>query len=160
MINSCDTIGSNDPFDLARFTGAQEGIYDRVLTELRNGRKRSHWMWYIFPQIDGLGYSATAKRYAIKSMEEAREYLNHPVLGARLRECAEIVFDIEGRSAAEIFGYPDDVKLRSSMTLFASIAEPRSVFGLVLDKFFNGDRDERTLSLLETMNTSEGAAKA
>lgn len=160
MIHSFETIGSNDPFDLARFTGAQEGIYDCVVTELRNGRKRSHWMWYIFPQIDGLGYSATAKRYAIKSMEEAREYLNHPVLGARLLKCAEIVLAIEGRSASEIFGYPDDVKLRSSMTLFASIAEPRSVFDLVLDKFFSGDRDDRTLALLETMHRSEGPAKA
>lgn len=160
MINTRDTIGANDPFDLARFTNAQEGIYDRVLSELRNGRKQSHWMWYIFPQIDGLGHSATAKLYAIKNMEEAREYLDHPILGARLLECAETVLTIEGRSASEIFGYPDDVKLISSMTLFASIAEPGSVFGLVLDKFFNGRRDHKTLHFLEEMNKNEGAKRA
>lgn len=157
MINTRATIGANDPFDLARFTSAQEGIYDRVLSELRNGRKQSHWMWYIFPQIDGLGHSATAKRYAIKRMKEAREYLDHPILGARLLECTEIVLTIEGRSASEIFGYPDDVKLRSSMTLFASISEPGSVFGLVLDKFFNGHRDPKTLHFLEEMNKNEDA---
>lgn len=160
MTNTRETLGANDPFDLARFTSAQEGIYDRVLSELRNGRKRSHWIWYIFPQIDGLGHSATAKRYAIKSREEARGYLDHPILGARLLECAETVLAIEGRSASEIFGYPDDVKLRSSMTLFASMTEPGSVFGLVLDKFFKGRRDHKTLHFLEAMNENEGAKRA
>lgn len=153
-------IGSYAPFDLTRFTSAQAGIYDRVLSELRTGQKRSHWMWYIFPQITGLGYSATAKYYAIKSTEEAREYLDHPVLGARLLECAETVLAIEGRSVSEIFGSPDDVKLRSSMTLFASISEPGSVFALVLDKFFNGHRDHKTLNLMETMTKNEEAKRA
>ncbi|EKD34052.1 MAG: protein of unknown function DUF1810 [uncultured bacterium] len=156
MINTRDTREANDPFDLARFTSAQEGIYDRVLAELQNGRKRSHWMWFIFPQIDGLGHSATAKRYAIKSREEARGYLAHPILGARLMECAETVLAIEGRSASEIFGYPDDVKLRSSMTLYASITEPGSVFGLILDKFFSGRRDQKTLHFLATMHKNDG----
>lgn len=155
MIITRETIGSKDPFDLARFTSAQKCVYDRVLSELRNGRKRTHWMWYIFPQIDGLGYSATAKRYAIKSIEEARKYMDHPVLGPRLLECAETVLAIEGQSATEIFGSPDDVKLRSSMTLFASISEPGSVFGLVLKKFFNGHRDHKTLNFLEIMEKNE-----
>jgi len=145
MINASDTI------DLSRFTSAQESIYDSVLTELRNGRKRTHWMWYIFPQIDGLGRSATAKHYAIKSMEEARQYLNHPVLGKRLLECAEAVFTIEGRSISEIFGYPDNLKLKSSMTLFACVAAPCSVFSCVIDKYFNGERDALTLQLLEKL---------
>ena len=140
----------DDPFDLVRFMNAQEGIYEDVLSELRLGEKRSHWMWYIFPQIDGLGHSTIAKHYAIKSIEEAQEYLNHPVLGASLLECAETVLGIEGRLVSEIFGFPDDMKLGSSMTLFASISESDSVFALVLDKFFNGHRDNKTLELLET----------
>lgn len=149
MSNTGDIIDSDDPFDLNRFTEAQEGIYDRVMAELRGGWKRSHWMWFIFPQIEGLGRSSVSRRYAIKSMEEAREYLKHPLLGPRLSDCAQTVLDIEGRSASEVFGFPDDLKLRSSMTLFATVSEPGSVFALVLDKFFNGDRDERTLQLLE-----------
>ncbi len=144
-------IGHDDPFDLNRFTSAQEGIYDLVLVELRSGRKRTHWMWFIFPQIVGLGHSATAEYYAIKSMEEARQYLNHPVLGSRLLECAEAVLAIEGRSISEIFGYPDDLKLRSSMTLFACISEPDSVFIRVLDKYFHGQRDAGTLHILERL---------
>lgn len=151
MINTRET-SSHDAFDLARFTEAQEDIYDRAVSELKDGRKRSHWMWFIFPQIDGLGHSATTKRYAIKGMEEAREYLEHPILGARLLECAETLLGIEGRSASEIFGSPDDVKLRSSMTLFAAISGPDSVFGLVLDKFYSGQRDPKTQKILETMN--------
>lgn len=149
MINASNTVG--DPFDLSRFTSAQESIYDSVLAELRNGRKRTHWMWYIFPQIDGLGHSATSKHYAIKSIEEARQYLNHPVLGQRLLECAEAVFTIEGRSISEIFGYPDDLKLKSSMTLFAYVAGPGSVFAGILDKYFNGEQDALTLQLLENL---------
>jgi uncharacterized protein (DUF1810 family) len=155
MINTNKNIDSNDPFDLTRFTVAQEGIYDQVLSELRNGRKRSHWMWFIFPQINGLGHSPTAKRYAVKSEKEAREYLAHPILGARLVECATTVSNIEGRTASQIFGSPDDVKLRSSMTLFASITEPQSIFDLVLDKFFNGHQDPKTLTLLEAMNKNK-----
>jgi len=137
--------------DLSRFTIAQELIYDNVLAELRNGRKRTHWMWFIFPQIDGLGHSETAKHYAIKSIEEARQYLNHPVLGKRLLECAEAVFAIEGRSISEIFAYPDNLKLKSSMTLFAYVTAPDSMFDRVLDKYFNGERDALTLQLLEKL---------
>ena len=141
----------NDQFDLNRFTSAQDKVYDRVLAELKNGRKRSHWMWYIFPQLDGLGRSTTARRYAIKSREEAIAYLEHPVLGARLLECANTVLAIEGKTASEIFGYPDDLKLKSSMTLFSTVADD-SVFVDVLNKYFQGARDIRTLQLLEKLN--------
>src|ERR1044071_10478522 len=109
-----DPIDPRAPFDLQRFVSVQERIYRDVVAELRDGRKRSHWMWFIFPQIEGLGFSATSQHYAIKSPQEARAYLQHPVLGARLVECAETVLQITGRSAAEIFGSPDDMKLRSS----------------------------------------------
>lgn len=146
-----DTFDRSYPFDLGRFISAQEGIYERVLAELRRGQKRTHWIWFIFPQIDGLAHSATSKHYAIKSIEEARQYLNHPILGARLLECAEAVLAIEGRSVSEIFGYPDDLKLKSSMTLFAYVADPRSVFVRVLDKYFQGEQDVRTLDLLEKL---------
>src|SRR5512134_731959 len=132
MTKGSDAADRNDPYDLNRFISAQEGIYDRVLAELRGGQKRTHWMWYIFPQIDGLGHSPTTRHYAIKSLEEARRYLSHPVLGARLVECAESVLAVQGRSASDIFGYPDDMKLQSSMTLFARVAGPRSVFERVL----------------------------
>ncbi len=148
MSPASNIINRHDPFNLDRFVSAQNTVYSSVLAELRSGQKRTHWMWYIFPQIDGLGYSATSKRYAIKSREEARHYLNHPVLGRRLLECAETVLNIEGRSASEIFGSPDDMKLKSSMTLFAAVASPNSVFGQVLDKYFHGKRDSRTLDLL------------
>ena len=151
MIKASDTIDRDDPFDLSRFTKAQERIYDSVLMELRSGQKRTHWMWFIFPQIDGLAHSATSRHYAIKSIEEARQYLNHPVLGTRLLECAETVLAIEGRSISEIFGYPDDLKLKSSMTLFARVADPSSVFVRILDKYFYGERDVRTLHLLEKL---------
>jgi uncharacterized protein (DUF1810 family) len=142
---------ASDPFDLHRFVSAQERSYDTALAELRSGEKRTHWMWYIFPQIDGLGHSATAKFYAIKSPEEARQYLEHPVLGPRLLTCAEAVLSVEGHSASEIFGFPDDMKLRSSMTLFASVAGPLSVFARVLDRYFHGEHDVRTLDLLEKL---------
>src|SRR5712671_4098617 len=122
MSNAGETPGLDDPFDLRRFLSAQEDTYARVVAELRSGQKRSHWMWFIFPQIDGLGHSATTKHFAIKSIQEARQYLTHPVLGTRLVECAEAVLAVEGRSIAEIFGYPDDLKLKSSMTLFESVA--------------------------------------
>ncbi|NJD54854.1 MAG: DUF1810 domain-containing protein [Nitrospirae bacterium] len=140
-----------DPFDLARFVSAQEKSYASALSELRDGEKRTHWMWYIFPQIDGLGHSPTAKFYAIKSAEEARQYLRHPVLGPRLLACAEAVLSVEGLSASQIFGFPDDVKLRSSMTLFASIAGPGSVFARVLDRYFQGEPDQKTVDLLEKL---------
>jgi uncharacterized protein (DUF1810 family) len=148
MTKENDSTG-HDPFDLRRFIDAQKDIYDDALEELRSGRKRTHWMWFIFPQIDGLGHSSTAKYYAIKSSEEAREYLNHPVLGKRLLECAGAVLAVEGRSVSEIFGYPDDMKLKSSMTLFESQAGPDSVFARVLDKYFHGERDMRTLQMLD-----------
>ncbi len=139
----------DDPYDLNRFLSAQEGIYERALAELRGGQKRTHWMWFIFPQIEGLGYSPTAKRYSIKSREEARQYLNHPVLGKRLLECTEAVVALKGESVSEIFGYPDDVKFTSSMTLFEKIAGSGSVFSLALDRYCRGERDVTTLRLSE-----------
>jgi uncharacterized protein (DUF1810 family) len=138
----------NDPYDLKRFLSAQEGVYDRALAELQDGLKRSHWMWYIFPQIDGLGFSPTTRHYSIKSLDEARQYLGHPVLGARLKECAKTILAVPGRSASDIFGYPDDMKLQSSMTLFALVSEPHSVFERVLDKYYQGKRDARTLQMV------------
>src|ERR1041385_5315377 len=125
---------SDDPYDLARFVQAQAGDYERALSEIRQGQKRSHWMWYIFPQIEGLGASTMSRRYAIRSGNEARAYLHHPVLGARLIACVEALLNLEGRSAAEIFGFPDENKLRSCATLFASVSEPNSVFHRLLNK--------------------------
>jgi uncharacterized protein (DUF1810 family) len=138
-----------DRFDLNRFVQAQEEIYARALAEIKVGRKCSHWMWFIFPQIDGLGHSSTARFYAIKSKDEAKAYLNHPLLGKRLVECAEALLKIEGESAEEIFGYPDDLKLRSSMTLFASVSQPDSVFSRVLDQYYSSQPDAQTLELLK-----------
>jgi uncharacterized protein (DUF1810 family) len=140
-------VASAKPFDLERFVSAQAAVYAGALAEIRSGRKRTHWIWFIFPQIEGLGYSSTSRHYAIRSLDEARAYLAHPVLGPRLAECAEAVLAVEGRTASEIFAYPDDLKLRSSMTLFELVAEPGSVFTRVLDKYFQGRRDERTLQL-------------
>ena len=137
-----------DGSGLSRFVEAQEGVYERVLSEIRAGHKRSHWMWFIFPQCEGLGFSEISKRYAITSLDEAEAYLRHPVLGPRLLECAEAVLTLEGRSAAEIFGSPDDTKLRSCATLFAQVSPPDSVFEGVLDKYFAGEADERTLELM------------
>jgi uncharacterized protein (DUF1810 family) len=127
---------------------AQETDYERALSEIRSGRKRTHWMWYVFPQIDGLAFSATSKHYAIKGLAEARTYLNHPILGPRLLECAEAVVGVEGRSAAEIFGTPDDLKLRSCATLFACVSPRDSVFDRLLAKYYRGERDGKTLQLL------------
>ncbi|MFA6310754.1 MAG: DUF1810 domain-containing protein [Sterolibacterium sp.] len=139
----------DDTFALHRFLAAQEGFYETALAELRHGRKLTHWMWFVFPQIQGLGSSTMAVRYSIKSREEARQYLEHPVLGKRLRECAKTVLACEGRSASDIFGYPDDLKLKSSMTLFASVAEPGSVFVRILDKYYQGEQDIMTVEVLE-----------
>lgn len=139
---------SDDPYDLNRFVQAQHGDYEQALSEIQNGRKRSHWMWYIFPQLDGLAFSSTAKHYAIRSVEEAKAYLEHPVLGPRLLACAGAVVRIEGRSATEIFGSPDDLKLRSCATLFASVSPPDSVFHRLLDKYYQGEPDSKTLRLL------------
>ena len=138
-----------DPFDLNRFVKAQDGVYERALAELKRGQKSSHWMWFIFPQIAGLGRSSTAQFYAIKSVDEAKAYLKHPVLGTRLSDCSKVLLQCKGLSASDIFGFPDDLKLRSSMTLFASISEPDSVFALVLGEYFEGLPDPRTLELLE-----------
>jgi uncharacterized protein (DUF1810 family) len=140
----------SDPYDLDRFVRAQEADYDRALRELRGGRKRSHWMWYVFPQLAGLGASETSRRYAIRGIEEARAYLAHPVLGPRLAECAEAVLGVEGRSAHDVFGSPDDLKLRSCATLFARASPPGSPFERLLAKYFGGEPDPRTLRLLET----------
>ncbi len=139
---------NNDPFDLARFTNAQKSVYETALSELRRGHKTSHWMWFIFPQVAGLGYSAMSQRYAIADLEEAQTYLAHPVLGARLRECAAAALAVEGRSASAIFGSPDDMKLQSSMTLFAQAEGDGSVFGRVLEKYYGGEVDGQTLDLL------------
>lgn len=138
----------NDPHDLERFVLAQEDEFPQALAEIRAGRKQSHWMWYVFPQLDGLGSSSMSRRYAIKSAAEARAYLRHPVLGPRLTECCEAAVAVDGRSAAEVFGSPDDMKLRSCATLFAAVSPPGSVFEQVLDRFFHGARDERTVRLL------------
>lgn len=141
-------VKAGDPFDLERFVEAQRGTYEQACAELRRGRKSGHWIWFIFPQIAGLGMSAMSQRYAIGSLEEARAYLAHPVLGLRLREICGIVLGIEGRTVEEILGYPDDVKLRSSMTLFAAATDDGAEFIAVLEKYFGGERDGRTLELL------------
>ena len=136
------------PDDLSRFLEAQEGDYARALSEIRGGRKRTHWMWYIFPQYDGLGSSPTSRRYSIKSLAEAAAYLRHPVLGPRLVECAEATLGVEGRSALDIFGNPDDLKLRSCATLFACVSPVGSVFDRLLARYFQGEREDKTLRLL------------
>ena len=137
-----------DPFHLERFVEAQDGVYARVCEELRAGEKRSHWMWFIFPQIRGLGRSPMAERFAIASLAEAAAYLDHAVLGARLRECTGLVVDINGRTIEEIFGYPDDLKFHSSMTLFAHAAPDNRIFRAALQKFFRGQDDAATVKLL------------
>jgi uncharacterized protein (DUF1810 family) len=137
-----------DPFDLNRFVRAQEPDYKHALEEIAAGRKRSHWMWYIFPQFAGLGLSSTSRHYAIGSLDEARAYLAHPILGPRLVECAEAALTVKGRSAHDIFGSPDDLKLRSSVTLFALVSSENSVFHRVLEKYFEGKRDQRTLDVV------------
>jgi uncharacterized protein (DUF1810 family) len=137
-----------DPHELQRFVNAQRDTFDEALAELRVGRKHGHWMWFVFPQVAGLGRSAIGARYAIASREEAVAYLAHPVLGPRLRACAEAVLGVAGRSAHDIFGYPDDLKLRSSMTLFAHLAEPDSPFRRVLDRYFEGAEDPATTAVL------------
>lgn len=137
-----------DPHDLDRFVRAQSRDYDRALEEIRGGRKRSHWMWYIFPQFEGLGFSEASRLYSIKSAAEAAAYLAHPILGPRLKECAEAALRVEGRSAHEVFGSPDDMKLRSSATLFSLMSPPGSVFHRLLDRYFQGDPDRRTLEVM------------
>lgn len=138
----------NDPFELNRFVAAQESSYAAALAELSQGQKRSHWMWYIFPQIAGLGRSSTAQRYAISGLEEARAYLAHPVLGDRLRECCDQLLILEGVSAHDIFSSPDDMKLRSSMTLFSAVDGQPSIFFQVLQKYYQGQMDTATLDII------------
>ncbi|MBS1800364.1 MAG: DUF1810 domain-containing protein [Acidobacteria bacterium] len=138
--------GKEDQYDLARFLSAQEDVYEQACAELRAGRKRSHWMWFIFPQIRGLGASEMSVRFAISSLEEAREYLAHEVLGRRLREAAGIVAALAGKTAEQVFGYPDDLKFHSSMTLFARVAEKESIFEIVLSEYFSGQMDPETLN--------------
>jgi uncharacterized protein (DUF1810 family) len=135
-------------YHLQRFLDAQANVYDAVLDELRAGRKSSHWMWFIFPQIKGLGHSGTAQKFAIASLEEAKAYLHHPVLGPRIRECTQLVLNVDGRSAEQIFGYPDNLKFRSCMTLFMTATTDNKVFKEALLKYFEGKPDQLTLDLL------------
>jgi uncharacterized protein (DUF1810 family) len=139
---------SDDPHNLQRFVDAQDPVIEQVKRELRSGRKQSHWMWFIFPQVEGLGKSPTARKYAISSREEAEAYLSHPVLGQRLRECTEITNGIEGRTANEIFGSPDDLKFRSSMTLFDAVADDPTPFRTALKKYYDNETDKNTLEFL------------
>ena len=134
--------------DLQIFVQAQEDIYEQALAELKNGSKESHWMWFVFPQIAGLGNSEMARKYAIPNMADAKAYLSHDLLGSRLRECTEAVLAVEGRTAHEILGSPDDMKLKSCMTLFEVADGPGSVFSSILEKYFEGQRDERSLTIL------------
>jgi len=134
-----------DPYNLQRFVEAQSSVFEQVISELRQGRKRGHWMWFIFPQIGGLGHSATAVRFAISSRQEAEAYLNHPILGPRLRECTRLLTLVEGRSIEEILGSPDDLKFRSSLTLFARVTPDNRIFQDALDKFYGGEYDALTL---------------
>jgi uncharacterized protein (DUF1810 family) len=138
----------NMEFDLMRFVDAQAPLYAQVISELKSGKKRSHWMWYIFPQIAGLGFSIMSQRFAIGSKEEAKAYRDHPLLGPRLVECTEAMMAHRELSAHAILGSPDDMKFKSSMTLFEAVSEKGSPFGRALDQFYNGQRDEKTLSLL------------
>ena len=138
----------DDNYNLERFIKAQAEIFETVVSELKNGRKTSHWMWFIFPQIKGLGFSSMSILYSIKSLQEAEEYLNHPILGSRIRECSRIVFNIDCYSAKQIFGSIDELKFRSSMTLFNYVQNNENIFELVLAKYFNGLQDNRTLELL------------
>jgi uncharacterized protein (DUF1810 family) len=140
---------SSDPYDLDRFVRAQRGVYEQALAELIAGRKRSHWMWFIFPQVAGLGSSLMSERYAIGSAAEAESYLVHPLLGPRLIRCVEAMLAIKVRSAHDILGYPDDLKFHSSLTLFAAVSDSGSPFQRALDRFFEGAQDEKTLSRLD-----------
>lgn len=135
-------------YNLQRFTDAQEGVYQRALKEIKNGRKQSHWMWFIFPQVAGLGFSETTRFYAVKDKTEASLYMQDPVLGSRLIEISQALLDIEGRSANQIFGSPDDLKLKSCMTLFSSLPDANPVFESVINKYYNGTKDARTLEIV------------
>jgi uncharacterized protein (DUF1810 family) len=138
-----------DPYDLQRFIDAQHGLYARVQKELASGRKTTHWMWFIFPQFKWLGHSATAQKYAISSLSEAKAYLEHPVLGARLRDCTQLVTSLNGLSVEDIFGYPDHLKFHSSMTLFAHAARDNQIFMKALSKYWHTEFDNQTLEQLK-----------
>jgi len=148
MTEQRTSSSGGDHYDLSRFVQAQESDFEQALAEIRSGRKRSHWMWYVFPQFEGLGVSPTSRHYAIKSVAEAQAYLRHPVLGPRLLESVRATLEIEGRSAREVFGSPDDMKLRSCATLFAEVSPAGSVFERLLDRYFDGERDQQTLRLI------------
>jgi uncharacterized protein (DUF1810 family) len=137
----------SDPFDLQRFVNAQNPVYDSVCAELRDAQKQGHWMWFIFPQLRGLGSSPMATKFGISSRQEAEAYLSHPILGPRLEECTRLVNLVEGRSIGQIFGYPDDLKFRSSMTLFRIVAEDDRIFNYALEKYFDGEPDPLTLDM-------------
>jgi uncharacterized protein (DUF1810 family) len=141
----------SDPHNLKRFVDTQNPVYQQVCAELRLGRKKSHWMWFIFPQLRGLGRSPMAIKFSISSRQEAEAYLGHPILGPRLRECTRLVNFLEGSSIHEIFGDPDDLKFRSSMTLFAAVTPDERIFSDALQKYFGGEPDGRTLELLQKM---------
>ncbi|RTZ44729.1 DUF1810 domain-containing protein [Candidimonas sp. SYP-B2681] len=137
-----------DPYDLERFIHAQAPVYQQICAELQQGQKRSHWMWFVFPQIAGLGHSAMAQKYALRSLEEAVAYLQHPILGARLVECTELVQAVNGRSIEQIFGLPDNLKFHSSMTLFSKASPNTQIFSSVIQKYFHGQIDAATLKIL------------
>ena len=147
-----DNRSAADPYDLNRFVEAQAANYHDALSELRAGMKRSHWMWYVFPQIAGLGQSSISRRYAISGEDEAKAYLAHAVLGPRLIECGEAVLAVQGKTALEIMGSPDDLKLRSSATLFAYVSPSGSVFRRILEKYYRGDADTNTLRILNSIH--------
>ena len=148
MASLSTSESADDSYELSRFLRAQQDHYERALREIEGGRKRTHWMWYVFPQLDGLAFSSTSKHYAIKGLAEAKAYLAHPVLGPRLVACCEAAVRVDGRSAWEIFGSPDDLKLRSCATLFACASPPGSIFERLLEKYFESALDEKTLRLL------------
>jgi uncharacterized protein (DUF1810 family) len=138
----------NDPFDLQRFVNAQNPVFKQVCSELRRGRKQGHWMWFVFPQLEGLGHSWMAKKFGISSRDEAEAYLEHSILGPRLKECTRLVNLVEGRSIEQIFGYPDNLKFRSSMTLFSCVGSDDGAFATALQKYFGGQPDRLTLERL------------
>jgi uncharacterized protein (DUF1810 family) len=137
-----------DPFDLQRFVLAQQDVYSQALAEVASGRKQTHWMWFVFPQVAGLGFSPMARRYAIANLDEARAYLAHPLLGSRLLACADAALAVDGRTAHDVFGSPDDRKLRSCATLFAHVSPPGSAFHRLLEKYFDGIPDSETMRVI------------
>lgn len=147
---------TTDPFDLGRFLSAQDGTYDDVVWELKSGQKLTHWMWYVFPQLSGLGTSSTARHFAIKSLEEARKYLEHPILGVRILECTKTVNRLQGRTTLQIFGAMDNMKFCSSMTLFELVAGSKSEFSFAIDKYCSGRRDTATQKLLKMFLSAGG----